>query len=209
MPNHSRGRSSAQTAHPRTRRRRGRSIRSRRPSAPCRSSSRSAMAISPQLGVAEGDKPAQRRGDFGLVALRRQCGGHDIGRRGRTADAGKAVDEERRPAVPTPREIEQLADMILAGRGHVGLLDDDVVHRQDEMVRAAQIGRPVDRRAGVEQASPCGGRRSAQRFPRSSKADRHGSCRHFEPWQPIRQGPDRAWRLRSRGGAVAGGSKSG
>ena len=86
------------------------------------------------LGVADGDSLRKVAASSASSRLRRQRGGDRVGGSGRAADAGKAVDDERRPAVPAPREIEQRAHMIFARRRHVGLLDDDVVHRQDEVV---------------------------------------------------------------------------
>ena len=77
--------------------------RSPRPCGPCRPSIASASAIRRGLGVADRRQRAQRLGKFRLVARRRQRGGDDVGRRGRAADAGIAIDHQRPGAVPALR----------------------------------------------------------------------------------------------------------
>ncbi len=55
---------------------------------------------------------ADRARDAGLVAVRVERAGGDEGASGRTADAGTAMHDDRRRAVPARSRIDQLADML-------------------------------------------------------------------------------------------------
>ena len=117
-------RSSARTERPRTRPRRDRSIRSPRSSAPPGRAAGRRSRSAGYSGVADGDSLRKVAASSTSSRLGAKRGGDRVGGSGRAADAGKAVDDERRPAVPASREIEQRAYMTFARRRHVRLLFD-------------------------------------------------------------------------------------
>ena len=153
---------------------------------PCRPSMASASVTSRMFGVADGDSQRSVLRQFHLVALRRQRRRDDVGRRGRAADAGVAVDDQRPRAVPLSREVEQRPDMRFARRRHALARLGDVVQRQEEMVLLRDRRRPRHRRAGGKQRDqPLGPGRCNRRVDLRQRTDMD----HREPPSPAEAMP--------------------
>ena len=116
---------------------------------PLRPSAMSASATSRPLGVAVGDAALNDAGDGELVALGAKRAGGDIGRGGRAADAGVAMDHHRLGAVPRVDEAEEELEVPGLGQNLAGRGRDDVGYGKIEMPLRR------DRRRGARR--PCRG----------------------------------------------------
>ena len=132
-------------------RRRGRSIRRR---APCgrraRASGRRWRRDGHSASPAASGWRSVRATSASSASGRSGAEGRESGG-GRAADAGIAVDHERRRAIPAADEIEQLADMLVRRADHaVGRLAD-VVDREEEVIRRGDGRRARHQRLVVHQ----------------------------------------------------------
>ena len=85
-----------------------------------------------RIGEAGGGAHPER--DIGLVAFRLQRAERDEGGRGRPADAGIAMDDDRADGLPAGDEVDELLD-VLPGREHHAVERlDDVVDAEEEVV---------------------------------------------------------------------------
>ena len=98
------------------------------------------------------DQPVRRRDrgggadlprDRNLVAMRVEHAGGGEGARGRAADAGIAVNHQRRAAVPAAHEIQHLLDMLTRRRQKAVHVLGDVVHLDSEMIGLKHRLRPL------------------------------------------------------------------
>src|SRR5262249_25251281 len=83
-------------------------------------------------------------GDRRLAAPGIERAGGDEGGRGGPADAGKAMDDERRLAIPAAGEVDELHRMLLRRRRQALLRRPDVVPLEHAVIRQAAAGRPLD-----------------------------------------------------------------
>ena len=154
----------------------------------------SASAIRRGLGVAEGDESRSALRQFHLVALRRKRRGDDIGRRGRAADAGIAVDDERLRRGPSFARNRAVSRTWLSPGGVMPSCASAMsCMRQEEVVarRRSPAGRmtvPSRPRA----ATPAGARRSATTV--SSILRQRTDIDHRRPPRPCRPLPHSAAR---------------
>ena len=169
---------------------------------PSRPSARSASDTISGFGVAVGEA---RRSACAIAAssragAERAGGGERAG--GRAADAGVAMHDQRRRAVPLLHELDQVADVLLARVGVAVGRAGDVVDVDDEVVVGRDAARPHDQidvaqqrhhvaRADGPRPSPAGARanrrESLQTFPEfdvhiwRARADRKVSFAQ-RPW---------------------------
>ncbi len=103
------------------------------------------------VGIGGGRGAAKRARKLKLGAFGVQRAERDEGGRRGAADAGPAMDEERRLAVPFAREFDEVGDMRLARQHEAGLRLADVVHGESQMPVRPDAGRRVDEGLAVDQ----------------------------------------------------------
>ena len=112
---------------------------------PSRPSSRSASATMRIFGVAVGEARRRARAILTLIAMRIERADARKGARGRAADAGVAMHDQRRAAIPAAHEFRQIGDVLLVRHDVAVERRADVVQPQPEMIfrRDTALGRSM------------------------------------------------------------------
>ena len=105
--------------------------------------------------VSEARRSASAIAFSGRVGVERAQ--RDERRRRRAAEAGVAVDEQRRLAVPAAHELDELADMLFGRRRGALLHLDDVVHVELQVPLDGKAGRRGGNEIGVDGADEMAG----------------------------------------------------
>ena len=151
---------------------------------PFRPSSRSAISTMSRFGVRRWRACADQLRDLALRSLSVAVAGDDEGGRRRAADAGIAMDDERRGTIPASHELQHRLD-VGVGRQDVSVLGEhDVGHGNEHMPAFRDLRRPdhfgalVDQRDHRARAAGADGLRDLRQsahvnrrhgFPRSGR----------------------------------------